>query len=392
MASPDPPAVIRLEHALRAHEAELETQNEELRTAQLDLAAARDRYRDLFDFAPVGVLTLDEAGCIAEVNLMGASLLGAERSKLHGQPFARLVDAPDRRHWHAHWKAAPPAPGRGRLELVLRRQDRSTFAAQLDTLRIAEQGQAGRLRLALSDISQRRSAETDRRIAAHLVEAREDERRRVAHTLHEDLGQRLSALKMRAGAELHEELDQAIALVRRMVNELRPVMLDQLGLHATLEWLARDAGRRLGIEVSLQAEDTGALALDERTSVGLYRVMECLLADIARHTPRAAAMVRVGQQGNRLVVQVRVQGSGWPLEQEARHTAALPAGEPGSSGEPAGAAPTWAAAPGAATSAARDALHLLRGELLEQLQPDGTRMLTLSIPHAPGRAGRTRPA
>lgn len=377
MSPTDPQDPARLAHELRVHQAELETQNEELRRAQVALSAARDRYRDLFDFAPVGCLTLDATGCIAEINLTGASLLGAERTRLLGRPFARLVDAADRRRWHAHRGALPPAPQRGRIELALRRLDRSLLAVQLDALLLGQPGreQEGALRLAFSDISARRSAETDRRIAAHLVEAREDERQRVAHTLHEDLGQRLSALKMRAGDAVAQEIDAAIAVVRRIVNELRPTMLDELGLQATLEWLARDASRRLGIDVSLQPL-VGELRLGERTSIGLYRIMEELLSDIARLLPRASAAIHVRQEHAQVVLQVEVHASGWPLGGDAGNT-----GNPRGIGTGAGAP----AAVGAATvgSAVRDQLHLLGGQVQQLVQHDGARVLTLNIPLAP---------
>ena len=367
----DPADAAYLAHELRVHQAELETQNEELRQAQLALAAARDRYRDLFDFAPVGYLTLDAAGCIVELNLTGARLLGAERARLLGRPFARLVETADRRLWHAHHTALAASPQRGRIELTLRRPDRSTFAAQLDVLTPqASQapGQAETLWLALSDISERRAAETDRRIATHLVQAREDERQRVAHTLHEDLGQRLSALRMNCPPDAAAQLDAAIAVVRRMVNELRPTMLDELGLQATLQWLARDAGRRLGIDVSMHplAQE---LRLGEHTSIGVYRVMEALLADLARHAPRGSVAIRVRQETAQVVLEVEVHASGWPLDAE----------------------PPPSAPPPSLGLAVLDPLHLLGAQVQQHLQPDGARVVVLIIPLAPSTpAGQAR--
>ena len=97
-AAPDPglpPADLL--HELQVHQIELEMQNEELRRSQVALEAARDRYQDLYDFAPVGYLTVGASGLIEEVNLTGASLLGAERNKLIGRPFVAFVAPDDRR-------------------------------------------------------------------------------------------------------------------------------------------------------------------------------------------------------------------------------------------------------------------------------------------------------
>ena len=90
----------RLVHDLRAHEFELELQNEQLRRAQAELSASRERYMDLYDFAPVGYFTLDRFGSILEANLTGAKLLGAERSTLVGGRFGHYVALSDRDRFH----------------------------------------------------------------------------------------------------------------------------------------------------------------------------------------------------------------------------------------------------------------------------------------------------
>lgn len=80
-------------HELQVHQMELEMQNQELREAQQALEETRDRYAKLYDFAPVGYLTLDETGRILEINLTGAAMLGVERANIVGKPFAgRLSD------------------------------------------------------------------------------------------------------------------------------------------------------------------------------------------------------------------------------------------------------------------------------------------------------------
>jgi diguanylate cyclase (GGDEF)-like protein/PAS domain S-box-containing protein len=85
----------RLVHELTVHQIELELQNEDLRCAQAELERSRARYFELYDLAPVGYLTLNEAGQIEEANLAAATLLGQTRNALVGQPLSRFIHRED---------------------------------------------------------------------------------------------------------------------------------------------------------------------------------------------------------------------------------------------------------------------------------------------------------
>lgn len=93
-ALPDDP--IRLLHELQVHQIELEMQNEDLVRANEEAEALRDKYRDLYDFAPVGYFTLASDGSILESNLAGAALLGCGRSKLVGHRLREFMQAESR--------------------------------------------------------------------------------------------------------------------------------------------------------------------------------------------------------------------------------------------------------------------------------------------------------
>jgi PAS domain S-box-containing protein len=159
--TPTSPAELLQE--LRVHQVELELQNEELRRSRAALEVARDRYLELYDFAPVGYLTLDAGGRIRDVNLAGASLLGVDRAELPSRPFDRFVAPQDHASWAAHLALVRESETALGCELLLRPARRNPFPVELTSLRTApaEDAPAG-VRCTLVDITDRRRAEEER--------------------------------------------------------------------------------------------------------------------------------------------------------------------------------------------------------------------------------------
>lgn len=154
----------RLAHELHVHQVELEMQNEELRQRQLELQAARDKYADLYDFAPMGYFTLDEKGTIIEANLTGCVLLGVERSKLVGRPLARFVAPESQDALHHHRKDALKTKSSLSLIASLVRANGTGFVANVESLAALDpRRNTLTLRLAVSDVT--RQAEAERALA-----------------------------------------------------------------------------------------------------------------------------------------------------------------------------------------------------------------------------------
>jgi len=157
-------------HELKVHQIELEMQNEELRRTQIALEESRDRYVDLYEFAPVGYLTLTREGRIADVNLTGASLLGMERKNLLKQRFTHFVAVEDRERWHRCSLHAHQQEEKQSCELSLLRKDGTLFLAQLD-FESRQTGAEPVLRLTLADITESKRVEVARHEAKRLAEA-----------------------------------------------------------------------------------------------------------------------------------------------------------------------------------------------------------------------------
>jgi two-component system, chemotaxis family, sensor kinase Cph1 len=147
-------------HELQVHQIELEMQNEELHLAQAELETSRDRYLDLYDFAPVGYLTMSDTGLITEVNLTLACWLGPDPSEVLGRPFSDLVArgiAQDTSYLHHKTLLESGEPQRSEVHLV--RPNGSRFCVRLDSTREDRSGQPRRVRTAVSDITERKQAE-----------------------------------------------------------------------------------------------------------------------------------------------------------------------------------------------------------------------------------------
>jgi PAS domain S-box-containing protein len=148
--------IQRLMHDLQVHHIELELQNNELREAQVALEESRDRYVDLYDFAPVGYATFDLKGVILEINLTAASMLGIERSRLVGKPFA--VYTTDTNAFLSHLHACKQDGDRNFVELVFKTKDSGKIAVQLISRPIGC-GDDMLIRTSLTDISERKRME-----------------------------------------------------------------------------------------------------------------------------------------------------------------------------------------------------------------------------------------
>ncbi|MCK9201574.1 MAG: PAS domain S-box protein [Gallionella sp.] len=156
-ASIPPAGMQRTE--LQARQIDLEIQNEELLQARDLLEESRDRYIDFYDFSPVGYLTLSHKALITEINLTGAAMLGDERSNLRRRRFAEFLALEDNDFWNRHFMAARQHEGKLTCELCILRADGYRMDVQIDSLRLARDSLEPVVRLALTDITERKRAE-----------------------------------------------------------------------------------------------------------------------------------------------------------------------------------------------------------------------------------------
>jgi two-component system sensor histidine kinase UhpB len=172
-----------------------------------------------------------------------------------------------------------------------------------------------------------RSREELRQLAAHLESVREEERKRIARELHDELGQAVTGLKLdlawleqrlsrHATADLGlrvrdllERLDGVIVSVRRIVTELRPSVLDELGLAAAVEWQAQDFASRTGVALELLI-DVDDAELPEPVASAVFRMLQEALTNVARHAAARHLRVALRKQPDLLSLDVVDDGRG----------------------------------------------------------------------------------
>lgn len=166
-------------------------------------------------------------------------------------------------------------------------------------------------------------------LSSHLLEAQEEERRRISIELHDELGQALSFLKLRTRlmknklskgqAEIKRDCDDTLAYidevienVRRLSKDLSPGILEDLGLSAAVRRLAEDFGKHYGIRISVELTDMDAI-LDDKAQITLYRIFQEALTNIGKHSEARHAGITIRRSDGYLLCEVRDDGVGFDL-------------------------------------------------------------------------------
>jgi PAS domain S-box-containing protein len=298
-------------------------------------AALRDnerRYRTLFSQAMDGILLLDPEGNIVDVNDSFARMHGYGVDALLRMNL-RDLDTPETLARAAERLARILEGGTIGFEAEHYHHDRHILPLDVAASAIDIDGRMYVLAFH-RDITERRRAERELRRSQRALrglskaanEALEAERRRTARELHDELGQSLTALKMdleslraalpperpelgERALAMHALLDGTIAATRRIAADLRPLMLDDLGLAAALDWLTQNFSKHTGIATDLVIDDTVA-QVQEPIASALYRITQESLTNIAKYAQASTAEIRLESDGDWVQLQIRDNGRG----------------------------------------------------------------------------------
>ncbi|WP_175950291.1 PAS domain-containing sensor histidine kinase [Burkholderia sp. BCC0405] len=289
------------------------------------------------------IITIDEKQTVVIFNPMAEQVFGVSAMEAIGAPLSRFIPE---RFRAAHAKhvdqfgvtgVSERQMGHQRVLFGLRANgEEFPIEASISQIRDA----SGKLyTVMLRDITERQRADTAlkqsreelRELSANLQNVREEEKTRIARELHDDLGQQLTALKMDLsvverqlrvpgrtqpdeGLQSHLQgmrrlIDATVASVRRIAADLRPVMLDDLGLVPAIEWLANDFTNRYGIDVERHIE-TGGLTFTSAGATTLFRIVQEALTNVARHADATRVALRLDVEDGFCVLRVADNGRG----------------------------------------------------------------------------------
>jgi PAS domain S-box-containing protein len=364
----------RLLQELQVHQVELEMQNAQLQEARDRVEALLEKYTDLYDFAPVGYFSLDEHARIVEANLAGAALVQVERSLLLGRRLTRFLAPASRAQFLPLLEGVFAGRGNVVCESSLLKADGSTFWANLHaSLAASPDGPGRRCRVAVSDLTVLKQAEQAhhrietlaaanrelrqeivrreaveaalrrseqkhrrllkqahrlqeqlRRLSHGILQAQEDERKRISRELHDDITQTLVGINMHLEtltrqatvnptllkarvARTQRVVEKLLNILHQFARELRPTALDDLGLTVTLRSLLKDFMKRTGIRVRFSTS-ADVEQLDNSRLTVLYRVVQSALANVAEHAHASQVKVSLRRRADEVRLEISDNG------------------------------------------------------------------------------------
>ena len=366
----------RLLHELQVHQVELEMQNVELQEARDKMETLLEKHMDLYDFAPVGYFSIDEQGLILEVNLTGAALLRVERSLLINRRLQHFVAPTSRPIFLAFLEKVFAGPGKQVCEASLLNKNGTPSWADFQAASAASLRRERKwCRVTVSDITAlKRAEETERRMEAQaaanrelkqeivrrqavekalkkseqdsrqllaeslqlqkklrhlsrqILEAQEEERKRISRELHDEVAQVLTGISLHLAALAQQDAVDAKSLRKKIVRtqrlvveslnivhqfagQLRPAALDDLGLIPALHSYVKDFARQTGLSIHFTSFTRGKTEqLDSARRTVLYRVAQEALINVARHAQ--ASQVNMSIRKLRDVIRMEVKDNG----------------------------------------------------------------------------------
>ena len=303
------------------------------------LARSESRLRSILDSAMDAIITIDEDQHIVLFNTAAEEVFQCSREEAIGASVSWFIPERFRAAHAGHIQrfgdggAASRRMGAARVVMGVRRNGEE-FPIEASISQTSE-GNERFFTVILRDVTERvrahealkSSKEEIQNLAVAASAAREQEKRRIARELHDELGQALTALKMDVGSlrssplgtgeaarrtldSMQSLLDSTVAAARRISADLRPMMLDDLGLTAAADWLAQNFTDRTGVPCELVLDESADLDLPDPYATAVFRVLQESLTNVAKHAEATHVEATLERIGGEVVLMVQDNGKG----------------------------------------------------------------------------------
>jgi PAS domain S-box-containing protein len=320
--------------------AELEERIAERKQAEAALRESEERYRELFENAKDAIYVHDLEGTYVKVNRAAEKLSGYRREEIVGHNFTEFMAPEYVKYVRSSFFEKIARKGETTYEIEVIAKDGRRVPVEVSSRAIYEGGKLVGVQGMVRDISERKLAQDALQMfSRQLIEAQEDERRRIARELHDQVGQILTAVKMNlhtvqhfsltaeAGSYLKdnvEAVDEALRLVRDLSIDLRPPVLDDLGLATALRWYVDRYTKRTGLDVSVRIRLPDP---NERFSRELetacFRIAQEALTNIVRHAKASQVLLQLTRDKDHLRLLIKDDGTGFNLARLQKRVATL---------------------------------------------------------------------
>ena len=313
------------------------------------LRRSYEEIKDLYNNAACGYHSLDENGIICRINDTELAWLGYTRDEIIGKVrFPDLMTSASRQTFNNSFPQLKSTGFANDLEIDLIRKDGIIFNGLINATAIYDPGGNYVMsRSALTDISKLKQAQQQLHdLTAHIQSVREEEKMHLAREIHDDLGGTLAAIKIEANRikrelpdnkritgridSMSEMIASAMAFTRHIITDLRPSILDDLGLMAALEWQAAEFYKRTGIECRIDCssrKNNGCatckdceLKLGKTLSINLFRIFQEALTNVSRHSGASRVVVEYRPCEDEAALSISDDGCGLPEDHTIANT------------------------------------------------------------------------
>ncbi|HEX6719199.1 MAG TPA: PAS domain S-box protein [Pyrinomonadaceae bacterium] len=308
--------------------AELEERIAERKRAEDALRESEERYRELFENAKDAIYVHDLEGTYLKVNRAAEELSGYTREEIVGHHFSEFIAQDHLKCVHERLDAKLGETDETTYEVEVIAKDGRRVPVEVSSRAIYQNGKVVGVQGMARDITERKLAQdTLQMFSRQLIEAQEDERRRIARELHDQIGQILTAVKMnlhtvqrfRLGSEAGsyvkdniEAVDEALRLVRDLSIDLRPPVLDDLGLATALRWYVDRYTKRTGLDVEVEIElPDPNMRFSRELETACFRIAQEALTNVVRHAKARQVLLQLATDGDLLVLVVKDDGVGF---------------------------------------------------------------------------------